>query len=71
MPVRRPTRNSATRIRRIDVTRAEFDSLKGTVIEILNSLTSIREDLGVQFTRIAQIQAELDRLHGRKGPRKK
>ena len=55
--------------RRIDVTRAEFDR----VIDLLNErgaiINEIREhverntrDLEVQFTRLAQIQADLDLL---------
>jgi hypothetical protein len=48
--------------RRMDVTRAEFDR----VIELLNQrgemLNDLRADQRVQLMRIAQIQAELDRL---------
>lgn len=55
--------------RRMDVTRAEFDRL----IDVLNERTGIINEIGkqvetnarnidVQFTRIAQIQADLDQI---------
>jgi hypothetical protein len=44
----------------MDVTRAEFDR----VIDLLNErgeiIKKMRRDLETQFTRIAQLQAELD-----------
>ena len=59
---RRTRRVSPSAGKSLNVTRAEFDSLKATVVEVLDALTRIREDLGVQFTRIAQLQAEIDRV---------
>jgi len=50
------------RMQRIDVTRAEFNR----VIDLLNErgqiLNDLRHNQDVQFRRIAQLQAELDRL---------
>jgi len=49
-------------MQRIDVTRAEFNR----VIDLLNErgqiLNDLRHNQDVQFRRIAQLQAELDRL---------
>jgi hypothetical protein len=46
--------------RRIDITRDEFDH----VIDLLNErgevVDKMRRDLETQFTRIAQLQAEID-----------
>jgi hypothetical protein len=48
--------------RRVDVTRAEFDR----VIDLLNErgeiIEKMRRDLETQFTRIAQLQVEVDLL---------
>ncbi len=65
---KRPTRiPSIPEARRIDVTRAEFNNViemlnrRGKVIqEYGDMLASIRQELDIQFRRIAQIQAELD-----------
>jgi hypothetical protein len=68
MPPRPPRSRVLPRIpklRRVDVTRAEFDH----VIDMLNSrgevVDQIRQELDVQFKRIAQLQVELDTLKKR------
>lgn len=64
MPVRmkRAPRPRIPRHKRVDVTRGEFVSL----IELLNAratfMDQMRQDLDVQFKRIAHMQAELDAL---------
>jgi hypothetical protein len=50
------------RSKRVDVTREEFNRL----IELLNQRSDFidknRRDLDIQFTRLAQLQAELDEI---------
>jgi hypothetical protein len=69
MPVKRkkPTRPKP-RARRIDVTRIEFDEMQQRLAFIDGNVKRNAENIDVQFTRIAQIQAELDevRRHFRK-----
>jgi hypothetical protein len=64
---RRPVKKVArvAKSRRVDVRRGEFDR----VIDLLNErgkvLNDLRANQEIQFKRIAQIQAELDRVtHG-------
>jgi hypothetical protein len=47
--------------RRIDVTRGEFDRLVDLLNERGRILNDLRENQHIQFTRMAQMQAELDR----------
>ena len=63
MPAKRSRRRALPRIpkmRRIDVTREEFNR----VIEMLNArgqvVDDMRRELDVQFKRMAQMQAEID-----------
>lgn len=60
--MKRAPRPRIPRHKRVDVTRGEFDSL----IELLNAratfMDQIRQDVDVQFKRIAHMQAELDAL---------
>jgi hypothetical protein len=44
---------------RSDISREEFDRLQG---EHADQIEELRRQLETQFTRIAQLQAELDRL---------
>jgi hypothetical protein len=47
---------------RLDVTRLEHNDLRERVEFLTKRLTRIETEYQVQFTRIAQIQAELDAL---------
>ena len=68
MPTKRRRVKKVVRVprsRRLDVTRGEFDR----VMDLLNArgevLNDLRDNQEIQFKRIAQIQAELDRAtHG-------
>ena len=47
---------------RIDITRAEFNAVLAVLEERGAFIECLRHDLDVQFTRIAQLQAELDQI---------
>jgi hypothetical protein len=68
MPSKRRPVKKVTRVpksRRVDVTRAEFDRVLDLLNERGKVLNDLRENHEMQFKRIAQIQAELDRVtHG-------
>jgi chromosome segregation ATPase len=55
------------RERRVDVTRQEFDHLSALVTEASAALVSLRRELEIQFTRMAQIQSELEAVQRRIG----
>jgi hypothetical protein len=63
MPVKRK-RPAARRApaRRIDVTRIEFGDLVQRLVFIESNVKRNAENIDVQFTRSAQIQAELDEV---------
>jgi hypothetical protein len=64
MPSKRPAVKRVSPIpksRRIDVTRAEFDRVIDLVNERGRILNNLQENQEIQFKRIAQMQAELDR----------
>jgi len=50
---------------RIDVTRLEHDDLRERIEFLTQRLARVETEYQVQFTRIAQIQAELDTLSRR------
>jgi len=67
--IRKAVRLRASALSRIDVTRAEYNR----IVEVLNerseivkalrqALHDLRHDSDIQFKRIAQLQAELDRI---------
>jgi hypothetical protein len=60
----------SSRLNRRDVTRAEYNN----IIEVLNQrgeiINELRRELEVQFTRIAQMQSELDDVRRVVGARK-
>jgi hypothetical protein len=62
MPIRSRTLPRIPKGRRVDVTRDEFNN----VIDLLNKrgevVDQMRRDLDVQFKRIAELQAEVDRI---------
>ena len=60
---RRPVKKVAPipKSRRIDVTRGEFDRIIDLMNERGRILNDLRENQQIQFTRMAQMQAELDR----------
>ena len=51
----------------LNVTRAEFDAVISSLNERGEIINEIRRQLQTQFTRIAQLQQELDDLKKRKG----
>ncbi len=56
---------SVPRGRRIDVTRGEFDRISALIAETTAALLSLRHELEIQFTRMAQIQSELETVQRR------
>ncbi len=48
---------------RIDVTRLEHEELRERIEFLMRRLARVETEYQVQFTRIAQIQAELDLLN--------
>lgn len=57
------------RAKRRDVTRGEYNALVDLLNERGEIISEIQRTLEVQFRRIAQIQAELDAIWARFGPR--
>jgi hypothetical protein len=50
---------------RLDVTRAEFDAVISSLNERAEIINEIRRERQTQFTRISQLQQELDDLKKR------
>jgi hypothetical protein len=53
------------RSRRVDVTREEFDRIAALLADTAAAVGSLRHDLEIQFTRMAQIQNELETVQRR------
>jgi BMFP domain-containing protein YqiC len=53
------------RARRVDVTREEFDRLTALLVDAATALAALRHDLDIQFTRMAQMQNQLEQVERR------
>jgi hypothetical protein len=51
--------------RRVDVTRAEFESLRGTTQDVLSLVQRLRKDLDSLFSKMADLRAEVTDLRAK------
>ena len=68
---RKKRQRAATRVRlppksrRVDVTRAEFESLRGTTQDLLSLVQRNRKDLDSLYSKIADLRAEVADLRAK------